>query len=219
MNIGEVTMKKFKFYNTDATTINEIEFKDFPSFEGDKGIRALKDCIIAMEANMRQGNACTKMRGEVSGTGKKPWRQKGTGMARHGSKRSPIWVGGGVAHGPKPRDYSQKINKKVKRLGLSRALFDCGNDGSLMVIESFDVPAAKTKHLNDIVNRVNPKGSILIVDEYFKDDVLLSARNLERVYIIDAQSLNAWDLVRHKTILISKNAVESLLKRINISNE
>lgn len=212
-------MKKFKFYNTDATTVNEIEFKDFPSFEGDKGVRALKDCIVAMEANMRQGNACAKMRGEVSGTGKKPWRQKGTGMARHGSKRSPIWVGGGVAHGPRPRDYTQKINKKVKRLGLSRALFDCGNEGSLVLIESFNVPEAKTKHFYDIVNRVNPKGSILVVDEFFKDDVLLSARNLQRVYIIDAHSLNAWDLVRHKTILISKNAFEFLLKRINFQSE
>lgn len=212
-------MKKFKFYNSDATTVNEIEVKEFPSFEGNKGNRALKDCIIAMEANMRQGNACAKMRGEVSGTGKKPWRQKGTGMARHGSKRSPIWVGGGVAHGPRPRDYSQKVNKKVKRLGLSRALFDCGKEGSLVLIESFNVPEAKTKHFYDIINRVNPKGSILVVDEFFKDDVLLSARNLQRVYIIDAHSLNAWDLVRHQTILISKSAFEFLLKRINFQSE
>lgn len=212
-------MKTFKFYNSDATTVSEIEFKDFPSFEGDKGVRALKDCVVASMANMRQGNACTKMRGQVSGTGKKPWRQKGTGMARHGSKRSPIWVGGGVAHGPHPRDYSQKINKKVKRLALSRALFDCANNGSLIVIDSFNVPEAKTKHFYDITNRINPNGSILAVDEFFQDDVLLAARNLQRVYIIDAHSLNAWDLVRHQTVLISKNAFEFLLNRINFQSE
>lgn len=212
-------MKKFKLYNSDATTVEEIEFQNFPSFEGDKGIRALKDCIVAIEANMRQGNACAKMRGEVSGTGKKPWRQKGTGMARHGSKRSPIWVGGGVAHGPRPRDYSQKINKKVKRLGLSRALFDCSIEENLSLIESFNVPSAKTKFFNNIIERVSTKGSVLIVDDYFKDDVLLSARNLKRVYVIDANSLNAWDLVRHQTILISKNAFELLLERINPRSE
>ncbi|PWU04398.1 MAG: 50S ribosomal protein L4 [Verrucomicrobia bacterium] len=212
-------MNKFKFYNSDATKVNEVEVKEFPTFEGDKGVRALKDCIVAMEANMRQGNACAKMRGEVSGTGKKPWKQKGTGMARHGSKRSPIWVGGGVAHGPRPRDYSQKINKKVKRLGLSRALFDCGNDGSLALIESFSVPEAKTKHFHEIINRVSPKGSILIVDDYFKDEVILSARNLPRVYIIDAHSVNAWDLVRHKTILMSKSGFDVLLQRVNFQSE
>lgn len=212
-------MKKFKIYNTDATSVEEMEFQNFPSFEGNKGVRALKDCIVAIEANMRQGNACAKMRGEVSGTGKKPWRQKGTGMARHGSKRSPIWVGGGVAHGPRPRDYSQKINKKVKRLGLSRALFDCSNQESLSLIESFTVPSVGTKFFNNIIERVSTKGSVLIVDDYFKDDVLLSARNLKRVYVIDANSLNAWDLIRHQTILISKSAFDLLLERINPSNE
>lgn len=205
--------QKFKIYNSEATTVNDIEFENFPTFEDDKGVRALKDCIVALEANVRQGNACAKMRGEVSGTGKKPWRQKGTGMARHGSKRSPIWVGGGVAHGPRPRDYGQKINKKVKRLGLSRALFDRSNEDSVVLIESFQVPEAKTKYFNDIINRVNPKGSILIIDQFFEDDILLSARNLQRVYIIDAHSVNAWDLVRHKTILISKSGFELLLER------
>lgn len=208
-------MSKLKVYSADGASIQEKEFKNIPVFEGDKGIRALKDCILAFQANMRQGNACAKMRGEVSGTGKKPWRQKGTGNARHGSKRSPIWRKGGVAHGPRPRDYSQKINKKVKRLGLSRALFDCVSEGSLALIQEYHVDKPKTKLFNDIICRISSKGSVLIVDEFFKDDILLSARNLPRVFIIDADSLNAWDLVRHQTILISENGFESLLKRIN----
>lgn len=212
-------MKKLKVYSSDGGSIKEKEINNLPVFEGEKGLRSLKDCIVAFQANMRQGNACSKTRGEVSGTGKKPWRQKGTGMARHGSKRSPIWVGGGVAHGPRPRDYSQKINRKVKRLGLSRALFDCVVEGSLSLIESFQVSEPKTKIFNEIICKINPSGSILIVDEFFKDDILLSARNIPRVYIIDVDSLNAWDLVRHNAILISEIGFERLLNRINPKSE
>lgn len=206
---------KLKIYSSDGSSIEEKEFDNIPTFEGDMGERALKDCIIAIQANMRQGNACAKTRAEKSGTGKKPWRQKGTGMARHGSKRSPIWVGGGVAHGPRPRDYSQKLNKKVKRLGLSRAMFDCVTEGSLALIEHFDISEPKTKLFNEVISKISKKGSILIVDEFFKDDILLAARNIPSVHIIDADSLNAWDLVRHQTILVSEKGFESLLKRVN----
>lgn len=212
-------MNKLKVYSSDGASVVEKEFSSLPIYEGDKGLRSLKDCIVAFQANMRQGNACAKMRGEVSGTGKKPWRQKGTGMARHGSKRSPIWVGGGVAHGPRPRDYTQKINKKVKRLGLSRALFDCVSEGSLALIESFHIAEPKTRLFNDLISKIRPTGSVLIVDEFFKDDVLLSARNIPRVFIIDADSLNAWDLVKHQTVIISESGFERLLKRVNLKSE
>lgn len=212
-------MKKLKVYSSDGASVEEKGFSNLPTYEGDKGLRSLKDCIVAFQANMRQGNACAKMRGEVSGTGKKPWRQKGTGMARHGSKRSPIWVGGGVAHGPRPRDYTQKINKKVKRLGLGRALFDCVNEGSLVLIRSFQIDEPKTRLFNDLVFKIRPKGSVLIVDEFFNDDILLSARNIPRVFIIDADSLNAWDLVKHETIIITESGFERLLKRINLKSE
>lgn len=212
-------MKKLKVYSSEGASVGEKGFHELPTYEGDKGLRSLKDCIVAFQANMRQGNACAKMRGEVSGTGKKPWRQKGTGMARHGSRRSPIWVGGGVAHGPRPRDYSQKINKKVKRLGLGRALFDCVTEGSLSLIQSFEVPQPKTKFFNDLISKISPSGSILIVDEFFKDDVLLSARNIPRVFIIDVDSLNAWDLVKHESIIISEGAFQRLLKRVNPKSE
>lgn len=211
-------MKKLKVYSSDGTSFNEKEF-NLPTYEGDKGLRSLKDCIVAFQANMRQGNACAKMRGEVSGTGKKPWRQKGTGMARHGSKRSPIWVGGGVAHGPRPRDYTQKINKKVKRLGLGRALFDCVSEGALSIIQSFQIAEPKTKLFNNLISKIRPTGSVLIVDEFFKDDILLSARNIPRVFIIDADSLNAWDLVRHKTVIITESGFERLMKRVNLKSE
>ena len=114
---------KFKIYSPDGATSREAEF-DIPAFEGDKGVQAVKEVVVAHQANARLGTHSTKRRGEVRGGGKKPWRQKGTGRARAGSTRSPLWPGGGVVFGPKPRDYTKKINAKVRALAFSRALFD-----------------------------------------------------------------------------------------------
>ena len=115
---------KLTVFSSDGKTSSEKDFADIPTFEGDRGLQAVKEVIVAINANNRQGTHSTKTRGEVRGGGKKPWRQKGTGRARAGSIRSPLWVGGGVVFGPKPRDYSKKINAKVKQLAFSRALFD-----------------------------------------------------------------------------------------------
>ena len=125
---------KLTVFSSDGTTSSEQEFAGLPVFEGDKGLQAVKEVIVAINANNRQGTHSTKTRGEVRGGGKKPWRQKGTGRARAGSIRSPLWVGGGVVFGPKPRDYSKKINAKVKALAFSRALFDRATAGDLDVI-------------------------------------------------------------------------------------
>lgn len=208
---------KFKYYIADGTAKGEKEFKNVPEFEGDKGVRALKDLVVAYQASLRQGNACTKTRDEVSGTGKKPWRQKGTGMARHGSKRSPIWRGGGVAFGPRPRDYTQKMNKKVKLLGLRRAFWDSATEGSVAVIESLSVAEPKTKAFVSILKNIQskPHGNILLVDEYFEDNAILSARNVPNVFMIGSESLNAWDLVRFKKVVITERAMNKFLERIN----
>ena len=126
---------KLKVFSADGTTSSEKDFT-LPTFEGDKGLQAVKEVIVAINANNRQGTHSTKTRGEVRGGGKKPWRQKGTGRARAGSIRSPLWSGGGVVFGPKPRDYSKKINAKVKALAFSRALFDRASAGDIAVIDA-----------------------------------------------------------------------------------
>src|ERR1041385_1658027 len=154
---------KLKVYSPDGTSSTEQDF-GLPTFEGDKGLQAVKEVIVAINANNRQGTHSTKTRGEVRGGGKKPWRQKGTGRARAGSLRSPLWSGGGVVFGPKPRDYSKKINAKVKQLAFSRALFDRLSAGEIDVIDAFEVNPVKTKVLNQIIERIAPKGKILIVD-------------------------------------------------------
>ena len=142
---------KLTVFSSDGKTSSEKDFADIPSFEGDKGLQAVKEVIVAINANNRQGTHSTKTRGEVRGGGKKPWRQKGTGRARAGSIRSPLWSGGGVVFGPKPRDYSKKINAKVKQLAFSRALFDRVVANEIAVIEQFDPAVVKTKIVDQVV--------------------------------------------------------------------
>lgn len=204
-----------KVYTPDGSSSRDQDFPNLPVFDGDKGLQALKEVIVAIRANQRQGTRSTKTRGEVSGGGKKPWRQKGTGRARAGSIRSPIWVGGGVVFGPRPRDFSKKINHKVKALAFSRALFDRASAGELVVIEKVALTEAKTKQVNAIVNRIEPKGKLLIVDAPFTVETTRAARNVARVSLQEASKLNALDLAQYKKIIVSSAALEAILVRIN----
>src|SRR6478609_9447860 len=153
---------KLTVFTSDAAKSSEQEFK-LPTFEGSKGLQAVKEVVVAHRANARQGTRSTKTRGEVRGGGKKPHAQKGTGRARAGSIRSPLWSGGGVVFGPKPRDYSKKINAKVKQLAFSRALFDRASAGEIAVIEAFASSPTKTKAMNTVVSLIAPKGKVLLV--------------------------------------------------------
>jgi len=205
---------KLTVFTPDATSSREQDYS-LPVFEGDKGLQAVKEVIVAINANNRQGTRSTKTRGDVSGGGKKPWRQKGTGRARAGSTRSPIWVGGGRAHGPKPRDFSKKINSKVKALAFSRALFDRASAGEIAVIEEFVASPAKTKVVNEILGRIAPEGKVLLVDAPFADTTVLAARNLERVSFQEAAKLNTLDLAQYAKIVVSAKALDAIIARVN----
>ena len=206
---------KLTVFSSDGKTSSEKDFADIPTFEGDKGLQALKEVIVAINANNRQGTHSTKTRGEVRGGGKKPWRQKGTGRARAGSIRSPLWSGGGVVFGPKPRDYSKKINAKVKQLAFSRALFDRVVAGEIAVIEQFDPAATKTKIVDTVVGRIAPKGRILLVDAPFAAVTMRASRNIERVTLQDASKLNSHDLAQFVKIIVSTKAIETIITRAN----
>ena len=204
---------KLKVYSTDGSSSAERDFEQFPEFEGDKGASVLRQVLLAYRANRRQGNASTKTRSEVSGTGKKPFRQKGTGMARQGTRRAPQHEGGGVAFGPKPRDYSQKINRKMRRIALQRALYDRARGGELDVIEKWELPEAKTRLIDDVVGKIAPEGAVLLVDDQFDDNTTLAARNLQRVAISESGSLSSWDLVRYDRIIMSEKGINTLIAR------
>lgn len=206
---------KLKVFSSDGKTSREQDFAGLPTFEGDKGLQAVKEVIVAINANNRLGTHSTKTRGEVSGGGKKPWRQKGTGRARAGSTRSPLWVGGGVVFGPKPRDYSKKINSKVKALAFSRALFDRVSAGEVDVIEKWEVAPVKTKVFNQVIGRIAPEGKILIVDAEFTADTARAACNIARVALQEASTLNTLDLAQYKKIIVSSQALEAIIARIN----
>jgi large subunit ribosomal protein L4 len=207
----------FKIYSPDGTTSREAEFA-IPSFEGDRGVQAVKEVVVAHQANARLGTHSTKKRGEVRGGGKKPWRQKGTGRARAGSIRSPLWPGGGVVFGPKPRDYSKKINAKVKALAFSRALFDRATAGDIDVIESFEVNPVKTKVIYQVLTRIAPKGKVLIVDDPFTPEMRRAARNLARITLQEAIKLNTLDLCQYRQIVVSLKALEKIIARASAVN-
>ena len=204
---------KLKVYTSDGGNSKKKEFA-IPEFEGDKGLYALKQTVIAYQANQRLGCASTKTRGEVRGSGKKPWRQKGTGMARAGSRRSPIWRGGGITFGPRIRDYSQQINKKVKTLAFQRAIFDRVVDGDVGVIERIEISEPKTKLLNGIIEKIAPQGSVLVVDDNFSDPAKLAERNIERVAITEADTVNAFDFTHYDKIILSTKGIEKVLIRV-----
>ncbi len=203
-----------KYYSADGTGGDEREFAGFPVFEGSKGRMALRQVIIAIQANLRQGNASTKTRAEVAGSGKKMFRQKGTGMARRGPKRTPLLRGGGVAFGPKPRDYSQKVNRKVRRLALARALFEQGSSGAIRVIEKWEVEGPKTKAFDELISKIQPSRRVLVVDDEIAANVALSGRNVPRIHFAESANLNAYDVVRFDTIIMSERAINTLIARV-----
>ena len=205
---------KLTVFTSDASKSSEQEF-NLPVFEGDKGVQAVKEVVVAHKANARLGTHSTKTRGEVRGGGKKPWNQKGSGRARAGSSRSPLWSGGGVVFGPRPRDFSKKINGKVKALAFCRALFDRAVAGDIDVIEAFAPAQPKTKLMGKVVRTIAPKGKVLLVDAPFTAETSRAARNLDRVSLQEAAKLNTLDLVQYSRIVVSSKALETILARAN----
>lgn len=166
--------------------------------------------VRVYQANQRQGTVKTKTRGEVSGGGRKPWRQKGTGRARHGSIRSPLWVGGGTVHGPQPKDWSLKMPKKMKRGALFSALSQKQKEGGVLVLNKIELKEIKTKDLAGILNKLPVKDEVLIALERMDEKVILSARNFSGVKAIQAKDLNAYEVLDTKTMLFPKTALKVL---------
>ena len=206
---------KLKVYTKDGSSFTEQDFANIPQFEGDKGLFALKETIVAYRANARQGNASTLDYGHVSGTCRKPFKQKGGGRSRHGTFKSVIHRGGAVVFGPQPRDWSKKINRKAKALALSRAIFDkCAEDG-LCVIEEFEAPEKKTKAVAKVLSNIKPNGKVLLVDDVFAEDFAMASRNIERAYFCESATLNALNVVEFDNIIVSRKGLDTVLARLN----
>jgi large subunit ribosomal protein L4 len=204
-------------YSSDGEPLEEREIS-LPVFDGDRGRVVLRDVVLAYQNNCRQGDAHTKTRDEVAGTGKKPYRQKGTGNARRGERRSPICTGGGVTFGPRKRDYTVKINKKARRIALARVLFDRLQGGDIFIFEDFPASSKpSTKEFFNFLRKIpgGDSGSVLLLDASFNENVILSFRNLPNVAAVDARALNAWHALNCNKIFMTLRAAEALTARIS----
>ena len=194
--------------NTEGKEVEKLELNDsIFGVEINEGI--VHKAVVAQLANKRQGTQSALTRSEVRGGGRKPWRQKGTGHARQGSIRAPQWTGGGVVFAPKPRDYSQKINKKEARLALFSALTAKVQDEKLIVVDSLTMDQPKTKEFAKILENVKA-GKALVVTEGDSKNVILSARNIPGVKTEARNAINVYDVVKYDSLVITKDAVKAL---------
>ena len=191
----------------------ELEVK-LPLIADGKGTQAVHDAVVAYLANQRMGTACTKTMGEVAGTGKKPWRQKGTGRARAGSFQSPLWRGGGVVFGPKPRDFGKKVSKATKRLALRKALSERLKSGDVVVVEDIKLSSPKTKEFVALLGALAVEGTILVVAPAGDKNLALASRNVPQVELATSDSLNTYQVLRFDKLLFTRGAFEKLEQRL-----
>ncbi|MBE0068823.1 50S ribosomal protein L4 [Thermoanaerobacterium thermosaccharolyticum] len=201
-------MPKVTVYNINGEQIGEMELSD-NVFGVEVNVPVMHEAVLNYLANQRQGTHSTKRRGEVRGGGIKPWRQKGTGRARQGSIRAPQWIKGGVVFGPKPRDYSYNIPKKVKRLALKSALSSKVRDNEIIVIDDINIDEPKTKKVVDMLKKFNVKNALIVIPEG-KENVVLSSRNIPNVKAVYANSLNTYDVLKYDRFIITKDAINKV---------
>jgi len=184
-----------------------------------RGGQAVRDAIVAYRANQRLGTASTKTKGEVAGNGQKPWRQKGTGNARAGYRQSPIWRGGGVVFGPKPRSFNKDLNRKMLRLALAKVVADRISENAITIIDDLTVSDAKTKNFVQFLKKLNISRNVLIVTDKVSNELLLASRNIPGVEVANATFVNVYQIARFSRLLITKGALSVIQGRANGSKE
>jgi large subunit ribosomal protein L4 len=205
---------KLAVKNSQGKAAGELEVK-FALVEDGRGTQAVHDTVTAYRAAQRSGTACTKTAGEVSGSNKKPWRQKGTGRARAGSFQSPLWVGGGVVFGPKPRSYAKKVNARTKQLALRKALSERLKAGDVLIVEDINLSSPKTKEFVSVIKALEIKGTALVVSNGDNKNLTLAARNVETVALATSDTLNTYDILRPDKLIFTRGAFEKVEARLN----
>lgn len=200
--------------NIRAEKVGEVTLDDaLFNVEVKPGI--LHEVVCQQRAGWRKGNASTKCKGEVSGGGTKPWRQKGTGRARSGSRRSPVWRGGGTVFGPKPRDYAYTMPKKVRRLALRMALSARQQEGNLLVLDKFELPEVKTKEFVKVLNALSAQDCLIVVDA-MERNLDLSSRNVVGVKVLPVAGLNVYDILKHSKLMLVQASLDGIERRLAI---
>jgi large subunit ribosomal protein L4 len=201
-------MANVSVYNMEGKEVGTMELSD-DIFGANVNEHLVHMAVVQHLANMRQGTQKAKTRGEVSGGGRKPWKQKGTGHARQGSTRSPQWKGGGVVFAPTPRDYSFKINKKEKRAALKAVLTDKVQSSKLIVLDELKMDEIKTKKFAQVMNNLKVEKGMVVIDQP-DTNVLLSAKNLPYIQLSLVGTINVYDIVNAKTLILTKDAVAKI---------
>jgi large subunit ribosomal protein L4 len=191
----------------------ELEVK-FPIIENGKGSEAVHQTVVAYNAAQRMGTACTKNVGEVAGTNKKPWRQKGTGRARAGSFQSPLWRGGGVVFGPKPRDFSKKVGHSTRQLALRKALSERLKAGDVLIVDDIKLSSSKTRDFLTVLAALQVQGTALIVSNSGDQNLRLASRNLRDVEVTTGETLNTYQVLRSDKLVFTRGAFEHVEKRL-----
>ena len=206
---------KISIKNLEGKSAGELEVK-FALIENGRGTQAVHDTVTAYRAAQRSGTAKAKNAGEVAGTNKKPWKQKGTGRARAGSFQSPIWVGGGVTFGPRPRDFSKTISKKTRALALRKSLSERLKLGDVIIVDDLKLASAKTKDFVKIMNALELTGTTLFISGGEENENLTrAARNIVGVTLTTSDSLNTYDVLRPDKLVFTKTAFEKVEARLS----
>ena len=201
-------MANVSVYNIEGKVVGDMELND-AVFGVEVNTHLVHQAVVLQLANKRQGTQSAKTRSEVSGGGRKPWRQKGTGHARQGSTRSPQWTGGGVVFAPKPRDYSFKMNKKEKRIALLSALSSKVADNKIVVLDAFNLDEVKTKKFAEVMSNLKVDKALVVIEGENKN-VVLSGRNIPTVKVSATNEINTYDVLKYETLVVTKAAVEKL---------
>ena len=201
-------MANVSVYNIEGKEVGSIELND-AVFGVEVNEHLVHMAVVNQLANNRQGTQSAKTRSEVSGGGRKPWRQKGTGHARQGSTRSPQWTGGGGVFAPKPRDYSFKMNKKEKRIALLSALSSKVADNKIVVLDAFNLDEVKTKKFAEVMSNLKVDKALVVIEGENKN-VVLSGRNIPTVKVSATNEINTYDVLKYETLVVTKAAVEKL---------
>jgi large subunit ribosomal protein L4 len=205
---------KLSIKDSKGNAAGELDVR-FELIANGRGTQAVHDTVVAYNAAQRSGTACTKTMGDVAGTGKKPWRQKGTGRARAGSFASPLWRGGGVVFGPKPRDFSKKVNKKVKSLALRKALSERLKSGDVVLIDDLQIANGKTKDFVSVLQALGLDGNTnLVVLGSANKSAYLASRNVTGVELKTADLVNTYDLLKYDKLVFTKSGFEAVEARI-----
>ncbi|CDI50816.1 50S ribosomal protein L4 [Clostridium tetani] len=195
-------------FNKEGQKVGDFQLSD-KVFGVEVNKEVLHQVIVAQLANKRQGTQSSKTRAEVSGGGRKPWRQKGTGRARQGSIRAPQWIKGGVVFAPKPRDYSMAIPKSMKRVAMKSALSSKVQENEIVILESLEADAPKTKEIVKMLDTFNAKKTLIVTEESNKN-IYKSARNIEGVTVLPVNNINVYDILRYDKFIITKDAVSKI---------